>query len=129
MDDVCAISNAHDKEAKRALFELTKGRCYLKPLHMTNDSDTHFLETELLPDKVTGLVQFKHWNKNASTKEQEFYRGKHFHSIGPMQYKIGAIKGTCVRIDRNSSTVGNFHTALQEKCKELQSLKYRQSNY
>ena len=60
MDDVCAIKNKYDEQASKALSNLTGGGCYPEPLHMTNDSDTHFLETELLPDNTTGLVQFKH---------------------------------------------------------------------
>ena len=34
------------------------------------------------------------------------------------------IKGTFIRIDRNCSTVTNFHTALQKKINELKGLKY-----
>ena len=124
MDDVCALTNKHDEQANKALLDLTTGGCYPKPLHMTNDSNETFLETKLVQDKITGLVHFKHWNKNANLNKQEFYKGKHFHSAGPLHQKVGAIKGTFVRIDRNTSTLGLFYEALQEKCNELHNLKY-----
>ena len=88
---------------------------------MTNDDDKHYLETEIIP--TTGNVQFKHWNKNLG-KTQEYYKGKHFYSIGPMTHKIGAIIGTFIRIDRNCSNPKLFEEALQEKVRELLGLKY-----
>ena len=63
-------------------------------------------------------ITFKHWNKNKGN-EQEFYKGKHYNSIGPIQHKIGAVIGTFKRIDRNCSNIKLFQEAIEEKAQEL----------
>ena len=94
---------------------------YPAPLTLTNDDDAHFLETVIIP--TIGNIEFKHWNKNLGGK-QEYYKGKHYHSIGQMTHKIGAIQGTFIRIDRNCSNANVFNEAIQEKVTELLGLGY-----
>ena len=108
----------HTEHSKKKFGEFVQSHLDHK---MTNDDDSHFLETEIIP--TIGNIQFKHWNKNVGDI-QEYYKGKHFYSIGPMVHKIGAIIGTFIRIDRNSSNMGLFEKAMQEKARELLSLKY-----
>ena len=84
---------------------------------MLSDDNNHFLETEAKVNAL-GQITFKHWNKNKGN-EQEFYKGKHYNSIGPIQHKIGAVIGTFKRIDRNCSNIKLFQDAIEEKAQEL----------
>mgnify|MGYP001363374960 CR=1 FL=1 len=121
MDDVLGAHSKFDAGAQDAMTDLVSGGCYPAPLTLTNDDDAHFLETVIIP--TIGNIEFKHWNKNLGGK-QEYYKGKHYHSIGQMTHKIGAIQGTFIRIDRNCSNAKVFNEAIQEKVTELLGLGY-----
>ena len=121
MDDVLGAHSKFDAGAQDAMTDLVSGGCYPAPLTLTNDDDAHFLETVIIP--TIGNIEFKHWNKNLGGK-QEYYKGKHYHSIGQMTHKIGAIQGTFIRIDRNCSNANVFNEAIQEKVTELLGLGY-----
>ena len=68
----------------------------------------------------------KHRNKNEGCGAQQiFYKGKHAHSYSERKHKMGAMIGTCYRIQRNSFSDELLIKELREKTREWQEcLKY-----
>ena len=68
----------------------------------------------------------KHRNKNEGCGAQQiFYKGKHAHSHSERKHKMGAMIGTCYRIQRNSFSDELLIKELREKTREWQEcLKY-----
>ena len=76
--------------------------------------------------KMDRLCAIKHRNKNEGCGAQQiFYKGKHAHSYSERKHKMGAMIGTCYRIQRNSFTNELLLKELREKTREWQEcLKY-----
>ena len=68
-----------------------------------------------------GAIACKHRNKNEGCgKQQIFYKGKHAMSFSSDEHKMGAVIGTCYRIQRNSFTDELLIKDLKEKTREWQ---------
>ena len=65
----------------------------------------YYLETNIIYGE-DGSIMCKHRNnKNEGCGAQQiFYKGKHAHSHSDRKHKMGAMIGTCYRIQRNSFT-------------------------
>ena len=129
MDDIFAIK-IKDPETDAMIENYTKsfeeGGCYPKPLKLTNDDNSHFLECEVLTNNNNDMLQinFKHWNKNRGLDKQLFYKGKSWHSSDSLHTKRGALIGTYIRMDRNTSDLELYKQAKTEKRLELLTLGY-----
>ena len=76
-----------------------------KPVHIIYDS--------------TGAIACKHRNKNEGCGTQQvFYKGKHSKSFSSSEHKMGAMIGTCYRIQRNSFNDGLPQEQMKEKTRE-----------
>ena len=76
------------------------------------------LETNIIHDG-DGSIMCKHRNKNEGCGAQQiFYKGKHAHSYSERKHKMGAMIGTCYRIQRNSFSDELLLKELREKTRE-----------
>ena len=68
----------------------------------------------------------KHRNKNEGCGAQPiFFKGKHAHSFSSNKHKMGAMTGTCHRIQRNSFSEDLLVKELREKTREwIECLQY-----
>ena len=67
----------------------------------------------------TGAIACKHRNKNEGCGTQQvFYKGKHSKSFSSSEHKMGAMIGTCYRIQRNSFNDDLLQEQMKEKTRE-----------
>ena len=127
MDDIfCTVKDCDTTNDLLGSFKANyeEGGCYPTPLSLTNDDNTHYLECEVIQGEGDIPILFKHWNKNKGLHKQIFYKGKNWHSTDNIKTKRGAIVGTYIRIDRNTSTKELYNQAVLEKKQELLTLGY-----
>ena len=127
LDDVNMIFKTNSPRATAILEEFQKkGSCYPEDLSLEGEKDnSEYLETNIIYD-ADGSIMCKHRNKNEGCGAQQiFYKGKHAHSYSERKHKMGAMIGTCYRIQRNSFSDDLLIQELREKTREWQEcLKY-----
>ena len=122
LDDVIMIINSQYKN-KQQMINTYKQQCFPKGLSLEGEKgDCNYLETMIINDGHN--IECKHRNKNGGKIYQEFYRGKHAWSYSEEKHKIGAMIGTFLRIERNSSQTQLAIISMKEKYNELKGLKY-----
>ena len=128
LDDVNMIFKTDSTRAKAILEEFQrKGSCYPEGLSLEGgEGNSEYLETRIIYGN-DGAIACKHRNKNEGCgKQQIFYKGKHAMSFSSNGHKMGAMIGTCYRIQRNSFTDELLIKDLKEKTREWQEcLGYR----
>ena len=104
-----------------------RGACYPEALSLEGEDDNNeYLETNIIYDNDESIM-CKHRNKNEGCGAQQiFYKGKHDHSYSERKHKMGAMIGTCYRIQRNSFSEDLLMEELREKTREwTQCLQYK----
>ena len=127
LDDVHMTFNPLSIEAMEIVNNFKeRGACYPEALSLEGEDDNNeYLETNIIYDG-DGSIMCKHRNKNEGCGAQQiFYKGKHAHSHSDRKHKMGAMIGTCYRIQRNSFSDELLIKELREKTREWQEcLKY-----
>ena len=122
LGDVLMVINA-DVNGYKDLIKSYTTECFPEGLSLEGeDEECCYLETIIRNKKWD--IQCQHRNKNANMPHQEFYRGKHAWSFHEDKHKFGAMIGTFLRIERNSSTTELAMTSMKEKIIELKALQY-----
>ena len=82
------------------------------------EENSEYLETNIIYGD-TGAIACKHRNKNEGCGTQQvFYKGKHSKSFSSSEHKMGAMIGTCYRIQRNSFNDDLLQEQMKEKTRE-----------
>ena len=122
LDDVNMMFKTNSPRAKTILEDFQeKGSCYPEDLSLEGEEDnSEYLETNIIYGD-DGAIACKHRNKNEGCENQQvFYKGKHAMSFSSNEHKMGAMIGTCYRIQRNSFTDELMIKELKEKVREWQ---------
>ena len=120
LDDVNMIIKTDSTRAKQILDQFaTKGSCYPEDLSLEGEEEnSEYLETNIIYDN-NGAIACKHRNKNEGCGTQQvFYKGKHSKSYSSSEHKMGAMIGTCYRIQRNSFNDDLLQEQMKEKTRE-----------
>ena len=127
LDDVNMIFKKPCEDAVSIMNDFkTKGACYPDALSLEGEEDSdEYLETNIVYNENKSIM-CKHRNKNEGCGAQQiFFKGKHAHSFSSNKHKMGAMIGTCYRIQRNSFSEDLLIKELREKTREwIECLQY-----
>ena len=120
LDDVLMVINANMKGHTETIKSYTT-ECSPPGLPLEGEGgECCYLETTIRNDGSN--IECQHRNKNATMTHQEYYRGKHAWSFNEEKHKFGAMIGTFLRIERNSSTTKLAFASMKEKIFEFRTL-------